>query len=98
MSSTLEDVRIGGLRPIRKLSERQREILRWLVLGKTNSEIAEIMDLKPGTVKSYIERLVRYYGINCGHSRVMLAVFALARGDLDPNVLDMVTGAAEAQR
>ena len=36
-----------------KLTEREREVCRWLVLGKTNKEVAEIMNIGIRTVESY---------------------------------------------
>ncbi|MEE4212394.1 MAG: LuxR family transcriptional regulator, partial [Parvularcula sp.] len=41
------------------LSEREREILAWIARGKSNSVIAEILDLSPNTVDTYIRRVFR---------------------------------------
>jgi LuxR family transcriptional regulator, maltose regulon positive regulatory protein len=45
----------GG--PIETLSEREREVLRWLVTGASNKEIARRLDLSPNTVKTHLKRL-----------------------------------------
>lgn len=41
------------------LSGREREVLRWVRDGKTNSEIAQIIDLSPLTVKNHMQRILR---------------------------------------
>lgn len=41
------------------LSEREREVLRWVRDGKTNSEIAQIIALSPLTVKNHMQRILR---------------------------------------
>ncbi len=40
------------------LTPREREVLRWLAEGKTNSEIAVILGLTTGTVKIHVERIL----------------------------------------
>ena len=45
--------------PLRLLSEREREVLEWVVEGKTSAEIAEILFLSPKTVESYRSRMMR---------------------------------------
>ncbi|MFT3967988.1 MAG: LuxR C-terminal-related transcriptional regulator [Sphingobium sp.] len=39
------------------LSPREVEILRWVAQGKSNSVIAEILEISPGTVDTYLRRL-----------------------------------------
>ena len=54
---TLEDYQ-GNLSPCKKaLSERQREILHWLHEGKTNWEIAKILNLSELNVKYHIDQI-----------------------------------------
>jgi two-component system response regulator DesR len=36
------------------LTEREREILRLVEAGRTNKEIARVLDLSPGTVRNYL--------------------------------------------
>ena len=40
-----------------KLSERQREILRWINQGKTNKEIAQLLSITEKNVKYHVEQI-----------------------------------------
>ena len=46
-----------------KLAPREVEILHWIALGKTNSEIAEIVGIGAPTVSTYIQRLFAKLGV-----------------------------------
>jgi DNA-binding CsgD family transcriptional regulator len=39
------------------LTSREREILSWVVRGKTNPEIAAILWIAPGTVRKHLENI-----------------------------------------
>jgi DNA-binding NarL/FixJ family response regulator len=39
------------------LTEREREILGWIALGKSNSEIAEDLVLSPKTVSNHVSNI-----------------------------------------
>ncbi|HYD34103.1 MAG TPA: LuxR C-terminal-related transcriptional regulator, partial [Methylophilaceae bacterium] len=43
----------------RAVTQREQEILRWLHLGKTNWEIARILDISPMTVKNHLQNIFR---------------------------------------
>ena len=45
------------------LSRRQLELLRALALGMTNKEIAQRLDLAPGTVNDYMKQLFERLGV-----------------------------------
>jgi DNA-binding NarL/FixJ family response regulator len=45
------------------LSQREREVLRWLVAGQSNSQIARRLQLSQETVKSHVSRLFRKLGV-----------------------------------
>ena len=46
------------LRPL-GLTKRETEVLRWISLGKTNSEIGMILGSRPRTVQKHVERILR---------------------------------------
>ena len=41
------------------LSNREQEVLRWVHDGKTNHEIAQILNLSPLTVKNHVQKILR---------------------------------------
>ena len=41
------------------LSEREAEIMRWVSIGKTNSEIGSILDISTFTVKNHLQRIFK---------------------------------------
>jgi transcriptional regulator EpsA len=46
------------------LSTREREILQWIALGKTNDEIGSILDLRVYTVKNNVQRIFRKLNVS----------------------------------
>ena len=47
----------------RDLTPREREVLSWLMHGKTNAEIAMILEIKPATVNKHLERIYPKLGV-----------------------------------
>ncbi|HMM55773.1 MAG TPA: LuxR C-terminal-related transcriptional regulator [Candidatus Desulfobacillus sp.] len=43
----------------KRLSAREIEIMRWVGAGKTNQEIANILNLSPYTVKNHLQKILR---------------------------------------
>ena len=66
-----------GVLPVSDLTERQKQLLRYLIEGMTNKEMAEKTYLSAHTVKSYIDDIMETTGI---HSRTELAVRASRLG------------------
>lgn len=66
------------------LSPREAEVLRWVTAGKTNSEIALILGLTPGTVKFYVERILRQLGCETRTAAALIAVEALQPNPKSP--------------
>ena len=62
------DVMLGNL-PAFELTRQQRSLLRYLIEGLSNREIAEKMFLSPNTVKDYLDDIMERTGI---HSRTAL--------------------------
>lgn len=46
------------------LSLREREVLQWIALGKTNDEIGSILDLSVYTVKNNVQRIFRKLNVS----------------------------------
>ncbi len=44
---------------LEQFSEREHEVMHWLVLGKCNSEIAEKLNISAFTVKNHIQRIYK---------------------------------------
>jgi LuxR family transcriptional regulator/LuxR family quorum-sensing system transcriptional regulator CciR len=60
-----------------RLSEREREILVWIAKGKSNGVMAEILDLSPNTVDTYVRRVFRKLHVG---DRVTAALRGVALG------------------
>ncbi|WP_280138535.1 helix-turn-helix domain-containing protein [Methyloceanibacter methanicus] len=41
------------------LTPREKEVMRWIAAGKTDQEIAGILNITPGTVNVHVERAKR---------------------------------------
>lgn len=50
-------------RRIHELTPREREVLFWIAHGKSNSEIATILGIKPATVGKHLERIYPKLGV-----------------------------------
>jgi DNA-binding CsgD family transcriptional regulator len=62
-------------------SPRERQIVRFIVEGCSNQEIANRMGLRLQTVKNHLSRVYRKVGVP---NRVQLAVFAVGNGLSEP--------------
>ena len=56
------------------LTGREAEVLRWLVEGKTNGEIATILAVRPRTVGKHCERVYQKLGVENRTSAVRQAL------------------------
>jgi LuxR family transcriptional regulator, quorum-sensing system regulator CciR len=79
--------RIAGLmqandHQVRRLTPRQRDCLIWAMRGKTDWEIAQILELSPATVSQHIEMARERYGVV---KRMQLAIRAIYLGDISFN-------------
>ncbi len=59
------------------LTSREREILRLLMVGKTNKEIASEICISPKTVEFHLDRIYVKIGVR---TRLMAGVWALQQG------------------
>lgn len=46
-----------------QLTPRQRDVLRWLVRGKSNKEIADVLGMAENTVRVHVAAILRYLGV-----------------------------------
>ena len=53
------DEAIGILAAELRLTQRQAEVLHWVARGKTNPEIAMILDISAFTVKNHMQRVFK---------------------------------------
>jgi DNA-binding CsgD family transcriptional regulator len=60
----------------RGLSRREAEVLAWIVDGKTNAEIADLLNLSEGTVRKHVQRIYKALGVK---SRAGATLSALRR-------------------
>lgn len=67
-----------------KLSQREKEVLMWVMLGKSNSIIADILSISPHTVDSFLRRIFRKLGV---HDRVSAAIKVTELGLLNTFII-----------
>ncbi|MEG4272407.1 MULTISPECIES: response regulator transcription factor [unclassified Microcoleus] len=60
-----------------ELSDRELEVIRLIVAGKSNSEISEVLHISESTVKFHINNILRKMGVS---DRTQAAISALKRG------------------
>lgn len=56
------------------LSKRETQVLRWLALGKSQSDIATILGLKSSTIDSYTRRIYSKLGVNTKIAAVLAGI------------------------
>lgn len=66
---------LQGSEPLPALSPREREILRWMSRGKSNSDIAAILSITAPTVNTHVQRIYAKMRV---HDRVTCIAKALA--------------------
>jgi DNA-binding CsgD family transcriptional regulator len=64
-------------RSIPDLTKREREIVRWISLGKTSREIGEILDISARTVEWHTYRMMKKMRAT---SRMHIIMLLLANG------------------
>jgi NarL family two-component system response regulator LiaR len=64
----------GKMKP---LSRRETQVLHYLAEGKTDKEIANVLNISPETVKNHVQRIYRKIGV---HRRTRAAVWAVQNG------------------
>lgn len=68
---------------LKQLTPRRQEVLRLILAGESNEAIADALNIKPVTVRKYLERLYQTFGIR---KRVeLVTLFAIHKPDLIGN-------------
>ncbi len=62
------------LEHLNRLTKREKQVLFWIVEGKTNGDIGRILEISPRTVEKHCESIFRKLGIE---NRYAAIVFAL---------------------
>ena len=62
----------------RSLTLRESDVLLWVANGKTNREIAQILDMSPRTVNKHLEQIFRKLGVENRTSAAASAIRLLA--------------------
>ncbi|MCU4412713.1 response regulator transcription factor [Acinetobacter sp. WU_MDCI_Axc73] len=62
------------LKHCKELTQREAEVMHWLILGKTNKDIAEILDLSPRTVNKHLEHIFEKFAVETRTAAVSLVV------------------------
>ncbi|WP_299176514.1 response regulator transcription factor [uncultured Neptuniibacter sp.] len=60
------------------VTERESEVLHWVANGKTNREIAEILEMSPRTVNKHLEQIFPKLGVENRTAAAGIAIRALA--------------------
>lgn len=60
------------------LTQRESEILSWVVQGKTNPEIGTILGISPRTVQKHLERIYSRLGVENRHAAMALVIQAMS--------------------
>ncbi len=66
-----------------KLTVREVEVLEWIAQGKTNPEIAIILEMHTGTVKKHIEHILEKLGVETRTAAAAVAFGANGRNHAD---------------
>lgn len=80
LARPLEDIQAAARSPD-ILTVREKEILRWIHLGKSNFEIGTILGISPLTVKNHVQKILRKLNVR---NRTQAVGRALALRFLDP--------------
>ena len=62
---------------LKRLSTCEMEVLKLLVKGQSNTEIADVLYLSPNTIKTHVRSIFNKFGVD---NRVQAVVFALRHG------------------
>ena len=67
------------LRTVFNITKRESQVLYWLSFGKTNWEIAQILDMSPRTVNKHLEQIYRKLEVDNRTSAVSMSIRVLEK-------------------
>ena len=79
-TASVADATPAALAVALALTPREAELLSWVVLGKTNPEIAIILGIKLTTVKKHLESIFAKLGVENRTAAVTLAIEKIGAG------------------
>lgn len=71
------------------MTSRELDVLRLVGAGKTNKEIASLLDISERTARTHVSNILRKLGL---HSRTRAALWAVREGLVEPGELDRSDG------
>lgn len=57
-----------------KLTKREEEVLRYIISGKNNVEIAKILFISPHTAKAHVSAILNKFGVKTRVEAVVIAI------------------------
>jgi len=60
--------------PLEPLTEREQEVLQQMAFGRRNSEIASLLSVSDGTVKTHVHRILQKFGVEDRTQAVVIAI------------------------
>lgn len=63
-----------GAEQLKRLTKREKQVLFWIVEGKTNGDIGRILEISPRTVEKHCESIFRKLGIENRYSAIVFAL------------------------
>jgi len=75
----------AGVEQMERLTRREREVMRHVALGLSNSEIAERLGVSPGTIKIHIGKILKKLDLR---DRVHIVIWAYQHRIVDPLPVD----------
>jgi DNA-binding CsgD family transcriptional regulator len=79
MRETSDEAAIEAITQEFKLTAREGEVLYWVVKGKTNRDIGDILGTSPATVKKQLEHVFAKLGVETRTAAAGLAMSRVAQ-------------------
>ena len=80
MSESSDESTIEALGRAFKLTAREAEVLYWVMQGKTNRDIGEILGTSPRTVHKHLEHVFGKLGVETRTAAAAMALGRVSRG------------------